>query len=402
MSHTTSTYHTHTHRLDLSTLLPKKWVVRALLLSTIAVPQVNQVIDGLLHPNYGKEPLHLTAIATEAQPFEPLTVYAPYYYDESPPGSYDLTLVDPITDSASVPIPSPCQGTVIDIGYDAGGYGHFVDIDCEAGHEFLMAHGAEVWVQKGQPVRQGTPVMQQGTTGNSTGIHGHFEITPSDGDRTNRAKTEPIMEQAITFWETGVSPVTPLTTAVGPLLSDEEIKTVIGAAEGTVDWQTLQPDADYQGHADPCVSLGTCPGRGTNQGYFSSDQGVTPAEANAYQLGKIREAEQILQAQAIAKFGVPLSAEALANGLDLYNQAPQAALDEVGGYVDRLTTADPTDQEIIDARAAAFIDPRDGQLKAPGLGGTWSNTVTDQQRRQGAIDHAKSRLDQLREENRDR
>jgi hypothetical protein len=402
MSPTTSTYHYHTHRLDLSNLLPKKWVLRALLLSTIAVPQVNQVIDGLLHPNSGNEQVPFEAIATEAEPFEPLTVYAPYYYDESPPGSYDLTLVDPVTDSESVPIPSPCNGTVIDVGYDAGGYGHFVDIYCEEGHEFFMAHGAEVWVQTGQPVRKGTQVMQQGTTGNSTGIHGHFEITPPDGDRTNRAKTEPIMEQAIAFWEAGVSPVAPLTTAVGPLLSDEEIQKAIGAAEGTVDWDTLQPDADYQGHDDPCVILGTCPGRGTNKGYFSSDQGATPEEANAYQLGKIREAEQILQAQALAKFGVPLSQEALANGLDLYNQAPKAALDEMGGYIDRLPSADPTDQEIIDARAAAFIDPQDGQLKAPGLGGTWENTVTDQKRRQGAIDHAKSQLDQLREENREK
>jgi hypothetical protein len=140
----------------------------------------------------------------------------------------------------------------------------------------------------------------------------------------------------------------------------------------------------------PASCSAPVPDRGVNKGYFSSDQGATPEEANAYQLGKIRSAEQVLQAQALAKFGVPLSQEALANGLDLYNQAPKAALDEVGGYIDRLPSADPTDQEIIDARAAAFIDPRDGQLKAPGLGGTWANTVEDQQRRQGAIDHAKS------------
>jgi hypothetical protein len=402
MSPTTSTYHYHTHRIDLSNLLPKKWLLRAAIASTIFVPQVNQVMDGMLHPHRGNKQVAFEAIATEAESFEPLTVYAPYYYDESPVGSYDLTLVDPVTDSDYVGVPAPCNATVIDVGYDPGGYGHFVDLYCEDSHELFIAHAAEVWVSKGDRLRRGQQFMVQGSTGNSTGPHLHVEITPADGDRTNRAKTEPIMEQAIAFWESGVSPVAPMTTAVGPLLSDEEIKKAIGAAEGTVDWHTLEPDGDYQGHADPCVILGTCPGRGTNQGYFSSDQGATPEEANAYQLGKIREAEQILQAQAMAKFGVPLSAEALANGLDLYNQAPEAALDELGGYIDRLPSADPTDQEIIDARAAAFIDPRDGRLIAPGLGGTWENTVTDQKRRQGAIDHATNKLDQLREENRDK
>lgn len=81
----------------------------------------------------------------------------------------------------------------------------------------------------------------------------------------------------------------------------------------------------------------------TRIGYFSSDQGATSEAANAYQLGKLREAEQPLQQQTIAKFGGPLSKEALANGLDLYNQAPQAALDAVGGYVDRLPSANPAD-----------------------------------------------------------
>ncbi|WP_204141275.1 M23 family metallopeptidase [Halomicronema sp. CCY15110] len=397
-----TTYHYHTHRLDLSSLLPpKKWVLRAAIASTILVPQVNQAIDGVLHPNYGNEQVAFEAIATEAAPFEPLTVYAPYYYDESPAGSYDLTLVDPATDSDYVGVPAPCNGTVIDVGYDPRGYGHFVDLYCEDSHEFFVAHAAEVWVSQGDTLRKGQAFMVQGSTGNSTGPHLHVEITPPDGDRTNRAKTEPIMEQAIAFWEAGVSPVAPMTAAAGPLLSDEEIKKAIGAAEGTVDWHTLEPDADYQGHADPCVIRGTCPGRGTNKGYFSSDQGATPEDANAYQLGQIREAEQILQGKAVEKFGVPLSQAALMNGLDLYNQAPLAALGE-GGYIDRLPSADPTAQEIIDARAASFIDPQSGQLDAPGLGGTWTNTVTDQKRRQGAIDHAKSKLDQLREESRDK
>jgi hypothetical protein len=313
--------------------------------------------------------------------------------------------VDPLTDSDDVTVPSPCPAVVVGTNHTgSAGYGNHLEFQCtDTGHLWLMAHFAELHVMPGQAIRKGQSVGIQGSTGNSTGPHVHAEIdVTGDGVTDAYAQTEEFMEQAIAFWEAGVSPVAPLTTAVGPLLSDEEIKKTIAAAEGTVDWHTLEPDADYQGHDDPCVMLGTCPGRGTNKGYFSSDQGATPEDANAYQLSKIRSAEQILQVQALAKFGVPLSAEALANGLDLYNQAPKAALDEMGGYVDRLPSADPTDQDIIDARAAAFIDPRDGQLKAPGLGGTWANTIEDQQRRQGAIDHAKSQLDQLREENREK
>ncbi|MEM6434537.1 MAG: M23 family metallopeptidase [Cyanobacteria bacterium P01_D01_bin.115] len=410
MSQSTSTYHYHTHRIDLSTLLPKKWILRTLLISTFAVPQVNQVIDGILHSNYGSEQVYFEAIATEAVPFEPLKVYTPYFYDTKgqTAQSYDFTLVDPVTNSDAVPVPVHCDARITGINHRSAGYGNHLEFTCiDSGHSWLWAHFGQLWVSdewiaEGWILQKGKPVGVQGSTGNSTGLHVHAELDiDGDGATDGFTETEAFMMEAIAFWEAGVSPVAPMTTAAGPLLSDDEIKRLIGAAEGTVDWNTLEPDADYQSHADPCTILGTCPGRGTNQGYFSSDQGATPEEANAYQLGKIREAEQILQAQAMAKFGVPLSKAALANGLDLYNQAPLAALDEMGGYIDRLPSADPTDQEIIDARAAAFIDPRDGQLNAPGLGGTWTNTIADQGRRQGAIDHANSRLDQLREENRD-
>jgi hypothetical protein len=393
----------HIHRISVPQV-PLRWLIRGVLLLSICSEKLNTDYANWINPQSYSG---VAAIASEAEPFEPLLVYAPHYYDTTgqTAQSYDFTLVDPLTDSDYVTVPSPCPAVVVGTNHTgAAGYGHHLEFQCtDTGHLWLMAHFAELHVTPGQTIRKGQSVGIQGSTGNSTGPHVHAEIdVTGDGVTDAYAQTERFMEQAIAFWEAGVSPVSPIATAAGSLLSDEEIQKTIAAAEGTVDWHTLEPDADYQGHTDPCVKLGTCSGRGTNRGYFSSDQGATPEAANAYQLGKLREAEQMLQQQAIAKFGGPLSKEALANGLDLYNQAPQAALDEVGGYVDRLPRADPTDQEIIEARAQAFIDPRDGQLKAPGLGGTWVNTVKDQKRRQGAISHAKSKLEQRGGENREK
>lgn len=363
------------------------WAVRGALALSILSPGLNQDYANWLSP--APEPV-AQAFSQSAEPFEPLAVEAPFYYDESPPGSYDFTLIDPVTDSVLVAVPSPCRGTVIDVGYDAGGYGHFVDVYCEDGYEFFMGHFSEVWVAKGQAINKGTPLAMQGSTGSSTGPHVHAEVTPPDGDRTNRAKTEPKMEEALAFWKAGASPVAPLASAAAPLLSDTEIQKAIGAAEGTVDWHTLKPDADYLGHDDPCVLNGTCPGRGINKGYFSSDYGSTPEEANAYQLAKLRAAEEAIQADAVAKFGQPLSKAAIAVALDLWNQS------ELAGYdlVKLLPTHDPTPAQLTEARAQTYIDPATGRLDAPGLGNTWSAVVVDQERRVGAALHALEKLEQ--------
>ena len=170
-------------------------------------------------------------------------------------------------------------------------------------------------------------------------------------------------------------------------LSDEEIKRSIGAAEGTVDWDTLEPDADYDGHSDPCILNGTCPGRGTNKGFFSYDYGSTPAEANAAQLKRLRQAEQTIQNQAISKFGQPLSKAALAVVLDNWNQSPLAGEDTVA----HLSSANPTVQQLVDARVESYYED-DGTLNAPGLGNTRINVIEDQRRRVGAVIHALEKL----------
>jgi len=372
-------------------------------------PTVNGLSDILLHQGIKIETPRLGPIPPltlyerkpllprqEHTPFEPLRLYTYHLYDGSPAYSYDFTLTDGKTDSDWVNVPSPCPGVILSTGYDAGGYGNQLELKCDDGPQWLMAHFAELHVSANQTVKKGDPLGIQGSTGNSTGPHVHAEIdVTGDGLTDSYEQTEPIIKAAFELWQSGLSAPQPEMFT----LSDTDLKKIIGSAEGTVDPKTLLPDADYQGHDDPCVLNGTCPGRGKNKGYFSADFGATPEEANEIQLQRLQQAERKIQAQAIQKFGQPLSTDALAEALDLWNQAPLAAEDPLGGFVDRLPRAHPSDQEILDARTQSFIDPRDGVLKAPGLGNTLPGVRHDQSRRSQAV---QSTLDRLRQENRKR
>jgi hypothetical protein len=297
--------------------------------------------------------------------FAPLAIATPYFLDESPAGSYDLTLIDPVTDSVQVDVPAPCGGTVIDTGWH-GGYGNQVNIQCHDEHEIFLAHFSKVYVATGDAVKLGQPIAQQGSTGNSTGEHIHIEITPQGGDRTNREQTRPIMQDIMALWETGLEAPAPAELT----LDDEALMKAIGKAEGTVD-SNLNPDADYHGHIDP--------GNGAaNLGFFSYQHGASsPQEADQKQLQRLRNAEREIQAQAVGKFGQPLSEAALLTALDLWNQAPLAGQD----FVTHLATPDPTPEQIIEARAKSYIDPATGALDAPGLGNSMVNVEADQRRR---------------------
>lgn len=55
-------------------------------------------------------------------------------------------------------------------------YGNMVIIDHGGGVQTLYAHGNSILVQVGDEVKAGTPVLEVGSTGYSTGPHAHFEI----------------------------------------------------------------------------------------------------------------------------------------------------------------------------------------------------------------------------------
>lgn len=57
------------------------------------------------------------------------------------------------------------------------GYGKYIIITHSNGWETLYAHLSSISVKDGQKVSQGQKIGVKGTTGNSTGIHLHFEIS---------------------------------------------------------------------------------------------------------------------------------------------------------------------------------------------------------------------------------
>ena len=70
------------------------------------------------------------------------------------------------------------QPGVVDLGFDAGGWGNWVAIKHNDGAETLYGHFSKVNVKKGQKIEAGTVIGNQGSTGRSTGPHIHFEYRP--------------------------------------------------------------------------------------------------------------------------------------------------------------------------------------------------------------------------------
>ncbi len=69
------------------------------------------------------------------------------------------------------------NGTVEKISYDANGYGHYIVINHNNGYKTLYAHLEQVDVSVGQTVPKGSKIGVMGTTGRSTGVHLHFEVS---------------------------------------------------------------------------------------------------------------------------------------------------------------------------------------------------------------------------------
>lgn len=161
---------------------------------------------------------------------------------------------------------------------------------------------------------------------------------------------------------------------------DSLVAKAIGAAEGTRTVDGSRTPA-YYGHVDP--------GNGAwNLGTFSFQHGAaSPEDADRRQLERLKAQAEILQQKAAAE-GMTLSLEEKLNGLDLANQAPEAALGEQG-YIDWLKQAHELGMQgaeaIVWARTRSFIDPATGMWNAPGLGNNVATVFDDQERRSQAI-----------------
>lgn len=84
------------------------------------------------------------------------------------------------------PVLASAQGVVVRTGYDAGGYGNFIEIRHPNGLSTLYGHlsAIDAGIQSGAQVRSSQPIGRVGSTGYSTGPHLHFEVR-RHGERLN-------------------------------------------------------------------------------------------------------------------------------------------------------------------------------------------------------------------------
>jgi murein DD-endopeptidase MepM/ murein hydrolase activator NlpD len=118
-----------------------------------------------------------------SQPFGPST-----YWFEPPYGGYahfhtGIDLVEPF----GSPVFAADDGVVALVGSSSSGYGNYVVIAHAGGLDTLYGHLSTSLVKVGQVVTQGTPVGLEGSTGNSTGAHLHFEL------RINQLPVNPVL-----------------------------------------------------------------------------------------------------------------------------------------------------------------------------------------------------------------
>lgn len=73
------------------------------------------------------------------------------------------------------------EGKVIRTGYDAGGYGNFVEVRHPNGLSTVYGHLSRIDVASGHAVAAGQRIGLVGSTGYSTGPHLHFEVRRGDG-----------------------------------------------------------------------------------------------------------------------------------------------------------------------------------------------------------------------------
>lgn len=81
------------------------------------------------------------------------------------------------------PIYAAETGVVVFAGWHRDGYGELVIIDHGEGWTTYYAHLNRRYVDCGQQVTKGEYIGDMGSTGNSSGVHLHFEIRENDEPR---------------------------------------------------------------------------------------------------------------------------------------------------------------------------------------------------------------------------
>ncbi len=115
-----------------------------------------------------------------SQGFGPSTFWFEPAYGQYPHFHTGIDLVEPF----GSPVYAADDGVVALVGSSSSGYGNYVVIAHTGGLDTLYGHLSTALVRVGQAVTQGQPVGLEGSSGNSTGAHVHFELrinqTPVD------------------------------------------------------------------------------------------------------------------------------------------------------------------------------------------------------------------------------
>jgi murein DD-endopeptidase MepM/ murein hydrolase activator NlpD len=118
-----------------------------------------------------------------SQPFGPSTLPLEPAYGGYPHFHTGIDLVEPFAS----PILAADDGVVALVGVSSSGYGNYVVIAHSGGLNTLYGHLSTAVVKVGDAVTQGQPVGLEGSTGNSTGPHLHFEL------RINQKPVNPML-----------------------------------------------------------------------------------------------------------------------------------------------------------------------------------------------------------------
>jgi murein DD-endopeptidase MepM/ murein hydrolase activator NlpD len=110
--------------------------------------------------------------ASISQAFGPSTFWFEPAYGQYPHFHTGIDMVEPF----GSPVYAADDGVVALVGSSSAGYGNYVVIAHTGGLDTLYGHLSTALVTVGQPVTQGQPVGLEGSSGNSTGAHLHFEL----------------------------------------------------------------------------------------------------------------------------------------------------------------------------------------------------------------------------------
>ena len=110
--------------------------------------------------------------ASTSQAFGPSSFWFEPAYGGYPHFHTGMDMVEPF----GSPIYAADDGVVALVGASSSGYGNYVVIAHSGGLDTLYGHLSTALVKVGQTVAQGQTVGLEGSTGNSTGAHLHFEL----------------------------------------------------------------------------------------------------------------------------------------------------------------------------------------------------------------------------------